>query len=826
MTPVPSSPTRPPLLFAVFLISLSSLAFEVLLTRVFAISQWNHLAFMVISIALMGFAGAGTFLNLLQARKGDRIGSLASAEAPAILSLFYAAAVIFAFLVLNRLPLDYFRLPVEPLQILYLLVAYGLLTVPFFFAGLVICAAYNLLPEKTGIAYFATMTGSACGAVLPAVLLPFIDEGRLIVVTALVPLLTIMPLLRPAARSPWSARTVFRGTTGRFLAAAAVITGTAALLITAAPQTVSVKPSPYKAQSQILQLPDSRITETRNSINGLTTIVSSPYIRFAPGLSLKFGGELPPQTAVYRDGEDQLVLYTDLTLRSAEFAAFTLPYAGYRLVSGPANVLIIQNGGGLGMACATAAGSRRVTLVDSHPERARITAEHYRIPVVSQAPRQFLSRTTDSYDVIQVETWGTSLPGSAALSQEYLLTIDALSAYLDHLTENGVIIISRRLLLPPSDLLRLWATAAEALKSAGVLLPGNHLAVLRSWDTYVMLISRRPLNADEELVRFAEDRNFDWVYRFDMRPEWSNRFYVFDAPFYSLAVERLSEAYREGRETAFFDAYFMDIRPQSDNRPFPSRFLKWHQLKETYRATGSRMYTLLLSGEMVVAVIFIEAGFLSLALLALPFVALRKTDSRPGTAEMVYFLSLGIGFMFVELYFIKQLVLLFGDPVVSFTVVLAGMLVFSGVGGFFSQRLTDRALVVSLALLIALLALAAPATAWLTRAILPYPVPVNFVLGLVWLAVPGVLTGLPFPLAMRHLLKTPSARAYAWTANGCASVLASIAAAELALSQGIAAIVIGAAAAYGVALICALMMRSSAAVKDASAHSNLNSVHP
>jgi hypothetical protein len=414
----------------------------------------------------------------------------------------------------------------------------------------VICAAYNLLPQKTGIAYFATMTGSACGAVLPALLLPFINEGRLIVISAVVPLLTIMPLLRPAARSPWSPSAGFRGTPGYLLAAAAVIIGTAVLLITTARQTVAVHPSPYKAQSQILQLPDSRITETRNSINGLTTTVSSPYIRFAPGLSLKFGGELPPQTAVCRDGDDQLVLYTDLTPHSAEFAAFTLPYAGYRLVSGPAKVLIIQNGGGLGMACATAAGSRRVTLVDSHPERARIAAEHYRIPIVSQTPRQFLSRTNERFDVIQVETWGTSLPGSAALSQEYLLTIDALSAYLDHLSDNGVIIISRRLLLPPSDLLRLWATAAEALRRTGVLLPGTHLAVLRSWDIFVMLVSRRPLGADEALVKFAEDLNFDWVYRYDMRPVRSNRYYVFDAPYHSLAVERLSEAYREGRETA------------------------------------------------------------------------------------------------------------------------------------------------------------------------------------------------------------------------------------------------------------------------------------
>ena len=812
---MPSSPHRSSLLLAVFLISLSSLAFEVLLTRVFAISQWNHLGFMVISIALMGFAGAGTFLNILQARDRDRSGWLASAEAPAILSQLYAVAVILAFWVLNRLPLDYFRLPVEPLQIFYLLVAYGLLSIPFFFAGFVICTAYSLVPEKTGIAYFTTMSGSACGAVLPAALLPVVDEGRLILVAALVPLLTLFPLLRAAARPPCSVRDIFRGTTGRLLAAAAVITGTAALLITAAPQTVSVHPSPYKAQSQILQLPNSRITETRNSINGLTTSVSSPYMRFAPGLSLKFGGNLPPQTAVYRDGDNQRVLYTDLTPRSAEFAAFTLSYAGYRLVAVPADVLVIQNGGGLGMACAMAAGSRRVTLVDSHPEQARITAEHYRIPVVNQTPRHFLSRTTDSYDVIQVETWGTSMPGSAALSQEYLLTIDALSAYLDHLSENGVIIISRRLLLPPSDLLRLWSTAAEAMMRSGITQPETHLAVLRNWDTYVMLVSRQPLHADEELVRFAEDLNFDWVYRYDMRPEWSNRFYIFDAPFHSLAVKQLSEAYREDREKTFFDAYFMDIRPQSDNRPFPNRFLKWHRLKETYRATGSRMYTLLLSGEIVVAVIFIEAGLLSLVLLALPFVTLRKAGARPGAAEMIYFLSLGVGFMFVELYFIKQFVLLYGDPVVSFTVVLSGMLVFSGIGGFFSQRLTERALVVSLVLLVTLLALSAPCTAWLTQAILPYPVVMHFAIGLVWLAVPGVLTGLPFPLAMRHLLKTPSSRAYAWTANGCASVLASIAAAQMALSRGIAAIVIGAAAAYSVALICALGMRSSTVVKTA-----------
>ena len=54
---------------SVFIVSFSTLAFEVLLTRVFSIGQWNHLSFMVISIALFGFAASGTFLSILDSRK-------------------------------------------------------------------------------------------------------------------------------------------------------------------------------------------------------------------------------------------------------------------------------------------------------------------------------------------------------------------------------------------------------------------------------------------------------------------------------------------------------------------------------------------------------------------------------------------------------------------------------------------------------------------------------------------------------------------------------------------------------------------------------------
>ncbi|MGD8666721.1 MAG: hypothetical protein PVI58_12025, partial [Desulfobacterales bacterium] len=180
------------ILSAVFLIGFSTLAFEVLLTRIFSITQWNHLSFMVISIALFGFAASGTFLSILNARRGDRQRRKAPRRQSAALWVtLYCATTLMAFVAVNNFPLDYFRLPVEPAQSLYLLAAFIILALPFFFSGGLIAFAYTSRPQQTGLIYFASMSGSACGAVSPALLLPFFKEGQLIVVFALVPLLVV-----------------------------------------------------------------------------------------------------------------------------------------------------------------------------------------------------------------------------------------------------------------------------------------------------------------------------------------------------------------------------------------------------------------------------------------------------------------------------------------------------------------------------------------------------------------------------------------------------------------------------------------------------------
>ena len=56
------------LLTAVALLSAAALSFEILLVRMFSIAQWHHFAYMIISLALLGYGASGTFLCFTRVR--------------------------------------------------------------------------------------------------------------------------------------------------------------------------------------------------------------------------------------------------------------------------------------------------------------------------------------------------------------------------------------------------------------------------------------------------------------------------------------------------------------------------------------------------------------------------------------------------------------------------------------------------------------------------------------------------------------------------------------------------------------------------------------
>ncbi len=757
---------------------------------------------MVISIALFGFGASGTFLSFSEIHHQDWTHKLASQGGQSALLVLFSLSTILSFLAINRLPLDYFRLPVDPLQAVLLVTVYLLLALPFFFSGLIISIAYVAFPEKTGLVYFAAMFGSAVGAVMPFPLLQFLDEGRLIIISALT---ALIPVFWPAPKrqSPNHAASVKSKRYPALVTVPVLALAVLAiyLLTPAGEKIIEVAPSPYKGLSQVLKFPSTQITARHSSIKGRIDRITTPYIRFAPGLSLQYTGPLPGQDAVYTDGDNQLVLY-DLVgdPPNARFAKSLLSYVGYFLQGKPERVLLVLAGGGSSIACAAASGAKDITILEDSAYIADMLRRHFHYDVINRHQRFYLARNDQLYDIVHIENWGASIPGVAVLDQEHMLTIDALLEYWNHLTSSGVVIISRRLLLPPSNSVRLWSAAHEALMAAGIAQPAKHLAILRNFDTFTLIMSKKQIHV-QRIKDFTESLNFDLVYLQGMESEEANRFHVFDEPYHHITIARLTRMYQSRRQMDFFRQYPLDVAPQSDLRPFPARFLKWSQVVKLYHSMGNRFYVLLMSGEIVVASVFLEALPIALILLVFPIVAGTRGTPKPQLSDLLYFLGVGAGFMFVEIYFIKRFIILIGDPVISFTLVIAGLLFYSSLGGIWlhaKSRLRTRRPIM---LLIAVLLLEAVIFELILSALLKTPAVIRYTTILLLLLPTGFLMGIPFPLAMRDLVNQPVHRAYAWSVNGCASVLSAIAAAQVAISWGIAHVAAAGIIAYGVAAV-------------------------
>jgi len=69
------------LLVSISLISAAALGYEVLLTRLFSIIHWHHFAYMIISLALLGYGASGTFLTLAGPWLQSRFRSVFAANA-------------------------------------------------------------------------------------------------------------------------------------------------------------------------------------------------------------------------------------------------------------------------------------------------------------------------------------------------------------------------------------------------------------------------------------------------------------------------------------------------------------------------------------------------------------------------------------------------------------------------------------------------------------------------------------------------------------------------------------------------------------------------
>ena len=138
--------------------------------------------------------------------------------------------------------------------------------------------------------------------------------------------------------------------------------------------------------------------------------------------------------------------------------------------------------------------------------------------------------------------------------------------------------------------------------------------------------------------------------------------------------------------------YKFDIAPATDERPYFFDFFKWRTLPELMairRAGGAGLVEL---GKVILVTTLIQAMVLTAVLIMAPLWARRQVLARSPQIWRVatYFFALGLGFLFVEIAFIQKFILFLGHPLYAVAVVLAGFLLFAGIGSGMSSRFAGR----------------------------------------------------------------------------------------------------------------------------------------
>jgi spermidine synthase len=778
-----------------FLLSAATLAFEITLTRIFSVAQFYHFAFMVVSLALLGFGASGTFFALLPQLKERDPGRVLP-----LLSWGFALSAIGSYALTLYVPFDSFRIALDWRQGAVLALHYVALATPFFCSG----AATGLLlaaqPERANRTYAANLIGSAVGCLL-AVVAPTLvgGEGTVLLSAALAVLAAL--ILR------------FTQHTSRFTFYASRITQLALVLVLLLaalnpPPFLHIRLSPYKSLSYALLLPDAELVSQHWNGFSRVDVVRSQSIRSLPGRGFRCPDLPPPQLGLTVDGDDLSPIshvapgFTELGFTDCLLIA--LPYR----LRPDARTLVLEPRGGFDVLVALAEGAQHVTAVEANPliveavqdqgEWAGNLYDDPRVTVAAEEGRTYVRRTQERYDVVALSLTTpqrTVTSGAYSLAEDYRYTVEAFADYLARLDDDGLLVVTRWLQVPPSEETRAFALAVEAVERASGD-PASSIVALRSYQQ-MLILARKGAFTNEELeaIRaFAAPRAFDLVYLPDIRADEVNRYNVMQEPVYYRACVELLEA--ENRN-AWYRGYSFDVTPPTDDRPFFGHFFKWGQAPEVLAMAGHTWQPFGGAGYFVLLALLALAVLAAGALIMLPLAAHRRQEAaREKRAGVLlgYFALLGLAYLCVEIPLLQRFILFLGHPAYAMATVLFALLLFSGLGSLLSRHVSLGPALILLPVLVGGYILVLPV---FFKATLAAPLAVRLLVTVVALAPPGLLMGMPFPKGMALLeQRAPSLIAWAWGVNGAVSVVASILAALLALSFGFSAVLAAGALCY------------------------------
>jgi len=767
-------------------VSAALLMTELALTRIFSVTMYYHFAFLAISLALFGLSASGVTVYVAR----HRLAAAQTRELLSAVALAHALATVVALacLVRIRVGLNYSAANLAWMLIIYLLAA-----LPFYTGGAVLSLAFARLSDRVNVVYAADLLGAAAGC------------------------LVLIPLLN------WLGAPGVVLTAAGFSAAASVLFAPAMVRRRVATIAAALFAVPLGAQA--LGFAPFDVVDTKghqgdrvlfSKWNSFSRVAVYDRAHGDWSLSPRFTGKRGESLFMDIDSAASTpILRGAGSLTDTDYLKYELTALAYHLVERPGgfNALVIGPGGGRDLVSALLFGARHVDGVEINPIIARDVMlgafreysgdiyEHPRVRVHVDDGRSFVRRSSAQYDVIQaslVDTWAATAAGAYTLTENSLYTTEAFGEYLDHLTDQGYLTISRWVF----DGLRLVSLAQDACAARG-LDAARHLAIVRFDRVATFLLKKTPFTVAEivALERVSKQLGFSVLYAPGL-----------EAP---LAIEEPIEMRRTGTSAAdyrrlilsrdrqaFYASYPLDIRPTTDNRPF---FFHTTRLRDQLQVAFGRS---MLFGNGLSALLTLMGISAALVLLFIvgPLAISGGLREAGWGGWLTYFSALGAGFMLLEVALLQRFVLLLGHPVYSLTVTLFALLLGTGIGAFLSRRVhVNAARAAGLFAIFSVIVgamLSVVALPFVINHAIVWPLPVRVGIAAALMIPAGVVLGVPLPAGMRLLARRqPSLIPWGWGMNGAFSVVGATLAVFIAMNWGFSMTLLTGAGVYAMAAV-------------------------
>lgn len=773
-----------------FLVTLATLMYETLLSRIFSVTMYYHFAFMAVSVAMFGMT-VGAILVYLFPHLFDqeRIHHHLAQN-----TLLFAITAVLA-LVLHMLVPFSFSLSWQ--GIASLLVTYAGIAVPFTFSGICVSLLLTRFPKEVSKLYAADLAGAAVGCIVLIFTLRITDGPTAVVVVALL---------------ASSATLLFAQTGSPLKRTALLATGIFALFVV-------VNTTLIYQNSNLLQLiwvkGRMEATPVHERWNSFSRIIVHEHPE-GPGEPSGWG-----MSHTYPGGRDVNELYMNIDANAAttitEFDGNLenirhLEYDVTNIVHSlrsDAKVLVIGIGGGRDVLSSLLFKQKEVVGVEINEDIIETVTtrfgdftghldEYPNVRFVNDEARSYIARQDERFDIIQaslIDTWAATSAGAFVLTENSLYTRDAWNIFLNHLTDRGVLTFSRWYVRNnPGETYRLTALASASLIDSGIANPRDHIMLVRLMGVPIsgdgrfggeldnnvgvstILVSKEPFTAQEvaTIEEVCERLEFDMI----LSP--------------NTAMDETLETIAEGQELVQLIAtYPQNIAPPTDDSPFFFQMLRVRDMfnPDTF-ITGHMGFNAQAVAMLGILLLIVTA--LTLLCIFVPLILTTKQAPLKGNLTLfLFFASIGFGFMLVEIAQMQRLIVFLGHPSYSLSVVLFTLLLASGLGSFFTERVTGNKLKTTGGLLLLALVVSLVLTGLITpvavKAFQASTTPLRILVAIGLLAIPGLCMGMAFPLGMKQAAtRSLSLTPWLWGINGATSVVASVIAIVLALSAGIA----------------------------------------